>query len=237
MAEHEQEPRREAHHEPNHEPRKDAPAKEGNNAGRRRLMWGILGAIAVVGIVGGGLYWYVSNKTVYIDQSQIQAPVISLSPVNSGVLEQVYVNVGDAVAMNQPIAQVGDEIVKAKTAGVIVSVNKNIGQYMNVMTGAGTVATMIDPTQLRVVGNLDENKGLADVKVGDPATFTVDAFGGQVFKGVVDEVSPTAESGSVVFNISDQRPTNQFAVYVRFDTGKYPELKNGMSARIWVYKQ
>jgi hypothetical protein len=40
-----------------------------------------------------------------------------------------------------------------------------------------------------------------------------------------------------VFNISDERPTNQFAVYVRFDPAQYPQLKNGMSARIWVYTQ
>jgi multidrug resistance efflux pump len=108
---------------------------------------------------------------------------------------------------------------------------------VNVVTGGGTVATMIDPTQLRVVGNLDENKGLSDVQVGDQATFTVDAFGGKTYKGVVDEVSPTSEQSDVVFNISDQRPTNEFAVYVRFDPSMYPELKNGMSARIWVYKQ
>jgi hypothetical protein len=53
----------------------------------------------------------------------------------------------------------------------------------------------------------------------------------------VDEVAPTSEQSSVVFNISDQRPTNQFAVYVRFDPTQYPQLKNGMSAKIWVYKQ
>ncbi len=211
--------------------------EEERKSGRTKVMAWVLVAIAVVGAVGGGLYWYVSGKTVYIDQSQIEAPIISLSPVNSGVLEAVYVQDGDMVTENQPIAQVGDEIVKAKTAGEIVSVNNNIGQYMNVIAGQGTVATMIDPTQLRVVGNLDENKGLSAIKVGDPATFTVDAFGSQTFKGVVDEVAPTAESGSVVFNISDQRPTEQFAVKVRFDPAQYPQLKNGMSARIWVYTQ
>ena len=57
------------------------------------------------------------------------------------------------------------------------------------------------------------------------------------FKGVVDEVAPTSEQSDVVFNISDERPTNQFAVYVRFDPTQYPQLKNGMSAKIWVYKQ
>lgn len=191
----------------------------------------------IVGAIGAGIYYYVASKTVYIDLSEITAPLINLSPVNSGVLEAVYVHVGDTVAINTPVARVGDEIVEAKTAGEIVSVDNNIGQYLNTMTGQGTVATMIDPTQLRVVGNLDENKGLADVEVGDPAIFTVDAFGSQVFKGIVDEVSPTSNQSDVVFNISDQRPTNQFAVKVRFDPTQYPQLKNGMSAKIWVYKQ
>lgn len=204
---------------------------------RKKIITWVLVAIVVVGGVGGALYYYVNSKTVYIDLSQIQAPLINLAPANSGVLQAVYVNPGDTVAANQPVALVGNEVVEAQTAGLIVSTDNNIGQYMNTLTGQGTVATMIDPTQLRVVGNLDENKGLDEIKVGDPATFTVDAFGNEQFKGVVDEVAPTAEQSSVVFNISDARPTNQFAVYVRFDPSQYPQLKNGMSAKIWVYTQ
>ena len=211
--------------------------KKAANGNRGKLIAWVIGIIVVVGAAGGGLYYYVTSKTVYIDLSQVTAPLINLSPVNSGVLEEVFVNVGDAVTINEPVARVGNEIVEAKVAGQIVSVDNNIGEYVNTMTGQGTVATMIDPTQLRVVGNLDENKGLADVKVGDAATFTVDTFGSQVFKGVVDEVSPTSNQSDVVFNISDQRPTNQFAVKVRFDPLQYPQLKNGMSAKIWVYKQ
>jgi len=199
-------------------------------------MW-IGGAIVTVGAIGGGVYWYVSSQTVSIDQSVISAPIINLSPVNSGVLEEVYVKEGDNVTADQPIARVGDEIVKATSAGEIISVDNNIGAYLNTLTGEGTVASMIDPTQLRVVGELDENKGLADVKVGDRATFTVDAFGSKTYEGVVDEVSPTSVQSDVVFNISDQRPTNEFDVKVRFDPVRYPELKNGMSARIWVYKR
>jgi multidrug resistance efflux pump len=211
--------------------------KKPSSSGRGKLMVWVIGAIIVIGGIGAGLYYYVSSKTVYIDLSQIQAPLINLSPTNSGVLQAMYVNPGDMVTANEPIALVGNQVVEAQTAGEIVTTNNNIGQYMNTMTGQGTVATMIDPTQLRVVGNLDENKGLDNIQVGDSATFTVDAFSGQTFKGVVDEVAPTSEQSSVVFNISDQRPTNQFAVYVRFDPTLYPQLKNGMSAKIWVYKQ
>ncbi len=210
---------------------------ENKTANRRTLIMWIIGILIVAGASAGILYWYVSSKTVYIDLSQIQAPLVNLSPANSGVLQAIYVNVGDIVAANQPVALVGNDVVESQTAGEIVSVNNDIGAYMNTLTGQGTVATMIDPTQLRVVGSLDENKGLAAIQVGDPATFTVDAFGSQVFKGVVDEVSPTSNQSDVVFNISDQRPTNQFSVYVRFDPTRYPQLKNGMSARIWVYTQ
>lgn len=210
--------------------------KSEKKGGRNGVMIAVIAAIIVVGGLGTGLYLYVSGKTVNIDKSQIEAPLINLSPSNSGQLEQIFVSVGDTVTEDEPVARVGNEIVKAKTDGQIVSVNQNIGQYLNTMTGAATVATMIDPTQLRVVGNLDENKGLADVKVGDAATFTVDTFGSKKYKGVVDEVSPSAEADSVVFSVSDERPTNQFAVKVRFDPEQYPELKNGMSARIWVYK-
>ena len=202
---------------------------------RRKIMFAILGGLVVLGVVGGGAYWYVSSRTVYIDQSVVSAPVINLSPANSGVLQAVFVKEGDAVAANEPVARVGSEIVEAKTGGTILSIDQNIGQYENAMTGQAIVATMIDPDELRVVGHLDENKGLANINVGDPAIFTVDAFGGKQYHGVVDEIGPTANSGSVAFNISTERPTNQFDVYVRFDPASYPELKNGMSARIWVY--
>jgi len=211
--------------------------KKPSSGGRGKLIIWVIVALIVIGGAGAGVYYYVSSKTVYIDLSQIQAPLINLSPTNSGVLQALYVNPGDTVTANEPVALVGNEVVESQTAGEIVTTDNNIGQFMNTLTGQGTVATMIDPTQLRVVGNLDENKGLSNIQVGDSATFTVDAFGGQTFKGVVDEVAPSSEQSDVVFNISNERPTNQFAVYVRFDPTQYPQLKNGMSARIWVYTQ
>ncbi len=198
----------------------------------KKWLIGIIILLALVLVV----YLYVSSQYVYIDQSVIEAPLISLSSQNSDVLQQVFVQDGDSVSADEPIARVGDQIVKAKVSGLIVSVNQNIGQYENALAGQATVATMIDPTQLRVVGHLDEDKGLADIKVGDIAKFTVDTFGSKEYYGVVDEIGETSEA-SVTNNIFNQRPTNEFNVYVRFDPSQYPELKSGMSARIWVYKE
>ena len=194
--------------------------------------------ISVIVIIGCvlGVYFYVSSKYVYIDKSVIEAPTINLVPSNSDVLQEVFVKEGDSVTADDPIARVGNQIVKAKVNGLIVSVNQNIGQFENALTGQASVATMIDPTQLRVVGHLDEDKGLAVIAVGDVAKFTVDTFGSKEYYGVVDEISQTSEA-SVANNIFNQRPTDQFNVYVRFDPVKFPELKSGMSARIWVYKK
>ena len=216
---------------------KDALSAAEKTTKGRGLVLAIGATVILLLLIGGGAYWYVSSKTVYIDQSVISAPVIDLSPSSPGILEQVFVNVGDTATTGEPIARVGDQIIEAQAGGEIVSVNTDIGAFINPAAGQGTVASMVDPSQLRVVGHLDENKGLSSVKVGDPAIFTIDAFGGKTFKGVVDEVSPTSRASGVVFNISSQRPTNEFDIKVRFSTGNYPELKNGMSAKIWIYKQ
>ncbi len=201
---------------------------------RRVIRATVIVALVACVVIGGGAYWYVSSRTVYIDLSVVQAPVINLSPANSGPLQTVFVKVGDMVTANQPIARVGNGIVESETSGEIVSIDQNIGEFESALTGQSVVATMIDPTQLRVVGHLDEDKGLASVAVGDLTKFTVDAFGSKEYYGVVDEVGRISQ-GNTTSNIFSQRPTYQFNVYIRFNPAKYPELKDGMSARIWVY--
>lgn len=191
-----------------------------------------LAVVAIGAFAAGFTYWYNNAQYVYVDASAVQAPEIDLAPTIAGTLYSTYVNVGDSVAANQPVARVGNQLIKTNVSGLIVSIPPAIGAQLN---PGQTVVSMIDPTQLRVVGEVDENKGLDRIKVGDQVTFTVDAFGSKQFSGVVDEVAPTANSAGVVFNISNQRQVQQFDVKVRFDTTTYAALKNGMSARMWVY--
>ncbi|HQU08127.1 MAG: hypothetical protein B7X04_04235 [Parcubacteria group bacterium 21-54-25] len=199
---------------------------------KRHLLFVAAGALVVVLIAGATVYYFTTRNIVYIDQAQITAPLISLAPTVSGRLQALYVQVGDTVPAYTPVAQVGNEIIETKVAGMIVSVVNTIGATM---PAGQAVVTMVDPTTLRVVGKIDENKGLSSIVVGDPVTFTVDAFGSKQYTGVVDEVSPTAVSTGIVFNISSQRPTQQFDIHARFDINAYPELRNGMSARMWVH--
>ncbi len=190
-----------------------------------------IAAVVIAGAAVGIIYYESVSSTVYIDTSTIQAPEIDLSPSQAGTLEAVYVNEGDTVAANQTVARVNDQLIQTTVAGTIISVPDTVGAQVS---PGQTVVAMIDPTELRVVGELDENKGLDRIQVGDPITFTVDAFGGEKFAGVIDEISPTSLASQVVFNISDQRQEQEFDVKARFDTSAYPQLKNGMSARMWV---
>lgn len=200
---------------------------------RQRLF--IFGGIGLVIIIAAaiGAYLLLSNNRVTIDDSSIEAPLINLAPTAAGQLMAVYVQEGDIVPANTPVAEVGTQILTTQVAGEIVTVNNTIGANI---TSGESVVSMIDPSQLRVVGSIDENKGLAQIAVGDPVVFTVDAFGSKQFKGVVDEVAPTSNAADVVFSVSDAREEQTFDVKARFDTTTYPQLKNGMSARMWVYQ-
>jgi multidrug resistance efflux pump len=197
----------------------------------------VLAAFIVLAIGGGiGAFAYISatSKTVYIDKGQISAPLVDLSPASAGTLKAVFVSAGDMIPPNTVVAQVDTELIKSTDGGLVVTVNNNIGK---VVAPGTPIVTTVDPTQLRVVGQVQEDKGLVDIHVGDPVSFTVDAFGSKQFTGVVDSVAPTANSSDVVFSVSDKRIEQDFDVKVDYNEAAHPEIKNGMSAKIWVYKQ
>src|ERR1700690_3809314 len=130
--------------------------KKSNTA---RALWIRTGVVVIViaAAATGLIYWRVTSSRVYVDSASIEAPLIDLAPSAPGTLEDVYVKVGDEVNQNAVVARVGNELVTTQEAGIIVSVPANIGAQVSPQQ---PVATMIDPTQLRVVGEVDEDKGL-----------------------------------------------------------------------------
>lgn len=194
----------------------------------------VTGVVVILVLLSVFIVWRVLGNEIHIENSSIDAPIINLSSTTPGILNNIYVTPGQTVEANTPVAVVGNETIVSKVSGVILSVNHQEGQYF---APGVAVVTMINKEKERVVGKIDEDKGLKEVKVGQVATFTVDAFGSKKYTGVVDEISPMSDQSSVVFNISDKREVKQFDVKVRFDTTKYPELKEGMSAKITIYKK
>ena len=189
-------------------------------------------------LVFSALVWLVMylngmQSQVYIENAQISAPVITLSPIASGILDSVFVQVGDKVKKDTIVAKVNGLPIRAKSDGIVVSVNDIPGQVVSSQTA---IVKMIDPSTLRVVGRLEENKGLSDVKQWQKVVFTADAFSGKEYSGVVESVAETSRDSDIVFSISDKRQEKEFDITAKFDITAYPELKNGMSAKMTIYK-
>lgn len=209
--------------------------KEQNNDkhSNKSLLIAITAAVIIIGTASVYLYWKISSSRIYTENAAISAPTIALAPQNSGILEEIFVNVGDQVEANTVVARIGNELIKTKVGGIISATQADTGKLFN---RSETVVSMYSPDELRVVGRIEEDKGLSDIRIGQSAIFTVDAFGSKEYEGIVDEISPVSREGDIVFSISDKREAKQFDVKVRFDIDRYPELKNGMSAKLTIYK-
>lgn len=170
---------------------------------------------------------------IYIENSEILAPVITLSSANPGILEKVFVKEGDQIADTMIVAQVSGNPVRAEADGLAIQVMNAPGELVNSQT---PIVEMIEPQEMRVIGHIEENKGLSDIKIGQRVVFTVDAFGSKTYGGIVDSISQSPTLQDIVFSISDKRQERQFDVKVKFDVDAYPELRQGMSAKMWIYK-
>ncbi|MGA2918427.1 HlyD family efflux transporter periplasmic adaptor subunit [Methanoregula sp.] len=223
----------------NREASPDKGGKVGDLIKRIRGNPWVLGGLIVLIIlvaIAGLLYWNDLQSKVYVENSQITAPVISISPTNPGIIDELDVSVGDQVRKDQILAKVGNENLLAKTSGIITGVENTPGQLVNPALDPTPVISMIDPRELRVTGRVQEDKGLKDISPGQHVEFTVDAYPSNQYQGVVEKVAPSSRVGDIVFSISDKRQEQEFDVTVTYDVTAYPELKNGMSAKMWISK-
>lgn len=201
---------------------------------KRPWMHSLISFVVIFGLLGLFLFWQYNKSIVFIENSELEAPVVNLSPTVPGILNALYVKEGDKVEANSQVALVGSQILSARNGGIVVSAPAVLGAYF---APGQTVVSIVNDQEMKVVGQIEETKGLKDIKVGQLATFSVDAFPGKTYEGIVDEVSAVSDDTSVVFDISDQRPIKKFDVKLRFDVASYPELKSGMSAKITVYTE
>ncbi|HNW71523.1 MAG TPA: efflux RND transporter periplasmic adaptor subunit [Candidatus Paceibacterota bacterium] len=192
------------------------------------------GVLIVVALITGILFYKSISSHIKIENGTVEAPVITISPEVSGILDQVYVKVGDDVKAGEPLAHVGAEILTSRIDGHIIVANNTPGQLFS---PSQAVIKMIDPNELRVIGTIKEDSGFSKISIGDPVSFVLDAFPGEKYTGIVDEISETSKDSSVVFSISDKREVKEFTIKIKYDIELHPEFKNGMSAKIKVFNK
>ena len=195
-------------------------------------MQSLSAAVIIFGLLFVFLFWQSNKDTVLLENSSLVAPIVNLSATTPGILNMVYVKEGDTVLANSQVAMVGSQIIYTKNNGIVSSAPDVLGAYFS---PGQTVISIVDNQDMKVVGSVDETKGLKDIQIGQRATFTVDTFSGKTYEGIVDQISPISNDNNVIFSISDKRPIKKFDVKARFTIANYPELKSGMSAKITVY--
>lgn len=208
----------------------EAPSAAGGSL--RRAM-PILIVVGLLALAGGAYYFYDRSLTVAMDDASLSAPETKLVAQRGGTLTATYATVGDIVEENRPVARLSNEVLTPERDGTVISIRDDLGAPI---PGGTPVATVIDRSELRAVGVIDEDQGLADVRIGAPATVTLDALGGQEFEGMVTEISEQPHSEDLAFSVSDDRAVSEFEVEVSFSELPDASFRQGMKARIWVEK-
>ncbi len=203
------------------------------NALKNKIFVRTLLIVLAIGIIfGTTLFLLKTTSRVSIENSLVDAPITSLSATVPGKLISVDVIEGQKVKKGDVLGVVGSEVIRSYSDGIVSNTNQQIGSIVSAQV---PVVQMIDTTQMRINGTIDENKGLNQIKIGQVVSFTVDALPGKTFWGYVDEVGESAKQTQAAFSISGTRPTQQFEVFAKFNSEQYPEIKNGMSAKMTVF--
>ncbi len=148
-------------------------------------------------------------------------------------------------ALNQYRDQLSKTTIYAPMDGTISVLNNEVGERV-VGTGqfAGTeVMRIADLKSMEVRVKVNEND-IVNVKVGDHATISVDAFPGRKFEGTVSEISSSAlttgatgasnNQAALAASASDE--VTNFLVRVRIDS-RESQFRPGMSATVDIATQ
>ena len=86
--------------------------------------------------------------------------------------------------------------------GIVISRDVEVGQTVVSNMNVANLFTIADLDNMQVIGNVDE-ADIGKVKVGQPVTFSVDAYSEELFEGEVTQVrlNPTTESNVVTYEV------------------------------------
>lgn len=126
-----------------------------------------------------------TQDTVTATQAEVRVAQTALASAQAQVKQQ-------QAALAQAQADLDHTYIIAPVDGVVVSRNIDVGQTVAASLQAPTLFTIAqDLTRMQVDTNVSE-ADVGRVQVGMPATFTVDAYPGQVFHGSVSSIRKAA---------------------------------------------
>ncbi|MCZ7582319.1 MAG: efflux RND transporter periplasmic adaptor subunit [Deltaproteobacteria bacterium] len=120
---------------------------------------------------------------------------------------------------------VSKTVLRAPIDGIIISLKKEIGEIvMGSQLTRDVIMTVADMSKMEIVVEVDEND-VPDLRLGQTARITVDAFPDQKFEGTVTQIANSAK----VVGFGTQEETTSFDVTVTL-RGDVSAIRPGMSA-------
>ena len=134
---------------------------------------------------------------------------------------------------NAFLDQAKDDLSKTKLyttlGGIVVKINKEVGEIaLGSQFQEDVIMTIADLTEMEVLVEVDENDVVL-LEIGDTTAIEIDAFGDELFRGLVEEVANSA----VTRGLGTQEQVTNFEVTIRML--EFPKmLRPGMSASVEV---
>jgi len=181
---------------------------------RRKVIFGVLAATALVLLAIVGYYWVEGTWYFKTDDARLASNVVAVTPEIPGKLLEWNVKEGDTVAAGDVLGRqdLGSALtsgalnpqglgavagvfaekaaIRAPIAGQVIRSTAVVGQ----MAAPGmSLAIIGDIEGLYVAANVKEGS-IARVKIGQEVDLSVDAFGGRTFHGRIDSIGRATAS-------------------------------------------
>lgn len=152
-----------------------------------------------------------------------------LAPSDLDVAERAFAvaeqqRAGARASLDVAITQLGYGRIVAPIDGVVASVATQEGETVAASFAAPTFVTLVDLTRLEVWAYVDETD-IGRIRIGQPATFTVDTYGATNFAGEVAAIYPKAEIRDNVVN---------YVTVIRFATPPEKVLRPDMTTTVRI---
>jgi HlyD family secretion protein len=136
-----------------------------------------------------------------IAQTDLEAAEAAFRQARASVKSAEAQLVQGEASLNQSKVNLSHSVIRAPIDGIVISRNVDVGQTVAASMSAPVLFILAkDMARMRVNASIDESD-IGRVAPGQPVTFTVDAYPGEMFAGTVSQVrlEPVVESNVVSY--------------------------------------
>ena len=144
--------------------------------------------IALLALIAASITIFMLQRTPHVTtgNARVTTDLITLMAMTPGILERFTLYEGRVVREGEILGWIQNgESFRSPVEGIVVNTNVTPGQYILPMT---VLATIADTSNIHIQANIYETN-IQNVRLGQPATVTIDVFGNRRFSGYVSNIS------------------------------------------------